>query len=998
MSKILSLASMLCLMLTLNAVAQKKADAATVKLLMSQNAGVLGLSAEDIANTRVSSSYFDAHSNAVMAYLQQTYLGVDVYNAITPVAFRDDKVVSFTPGRINEVEKLITGSNAKATVAPLAAVRNAAADINLPITQSIAVPLRQTTDGQEFEYDKMGIGFNNIVTRLTWVPVSENNNQMQLAWHVMLHTLQSNDLWSIKVDAITGKILRKENLTNKETFQTFNPRKLPCFDVIPPFYGQKSETGIQAINSAKYNVIPYPYQDPNFSAPVLVTNPWTIFANTNATSLKWNSDGTKDYDSTKGNNVYAQPDLDAKDGTYNGATRSSTALPDLTFNPTPDFDSDPVEEPVNTNFAVNNLFYWNNIMHDMTYQYGFDEVSGNFQTNNQGRGGAGNDLVIADGQDGGGTNNANFATPADGGSPRMQMYIWNPSILKITKINLPVEYAGYKISIEGNVSTTNKLSSQPGGSITKDVALYIDKLFPDSSNACGEPANPADIAGKLVYIDRGSCNFTVKFHNAQAAGAKGIIVGNVADGDPRYTTGTGNTLLTMSATPPDNSILIPGVFMGHDSAQKIKNYLKAGTVVNATLSAPPRIDGDLDNGVVAHEYTHGISNRLTGGPGNSSCLGNAESMGEGWSDYFALMMTTDWSNATVNDGPIPRPIGNYASGLTPDYSGIRNYPYSTNFDYDPWTYDSLKVDTSIHEYNPFSTDISYRYYIGEVWCTTLWDMTWEIIKTDGINKTFADASKAGGNSIAMNLVIQGMKLQVCSPGCVTGRDGILKADTLLYGGKYSGAIWRAFAKRGLGYSASQGSNAKIKDGTAAYDLPGALPAIWGSFTAEKVNNTALLKWTTLTELNVDRFVVERTIDGRNYAEIASVKATGNSTAAKGYTVTDLKPVKGNNIYRIRLIDRDNKYNYSEARALNFGDIKNLISIAPNPARGKVILTVKENQKTLQVKLFNSVGRQVASYQLTTESMPIDVSRFAAGSYYISITGEGINQKEKLIIQ
>ncbi len=66
----------------------------------------------------------------------------------------------------------------------------------------------------------------------------------------------------------------------------------------------------------------------------------------------------------------------------------------------------------NMNFAITQLFYWNNVMHDVSYQYGFDEASGNFQNNNQGRGGLGNDFVYADAQDGSGTDNANFSTPA----------------------------------------------------------------------------------------------------------------------------------------------------------------------------------------------------------------------------------------------------------------------------------------------------------------------------------------------------------------------------------------------------------------------------------------------------------------------------------------------------------------------------------------------------------------------------------------------------------
>ena len=56
-------------------------------------------------------------------------------------------------------------------------------------------------------------------------------------------------------------------------------------------------------------------------------------------------------------------------------------------------------------------------------------------------------------------------------------------------------------------------------------------------------------------------------------------------------------------------------------------------------------DGDFDNGVVVHEYGHGISTRLTGGAGSSGCLNNTEQMGEGWSDYFGLVLTMEPGDA-----------------------------------------------------------------------------------------------------------------------------------------------------------------------------------------------------------------------------------------------------------------------------------------------------------------------------------------------------------------
>jgi hypothetical protein len=174
-------------------------------------------------------------------------------------------------------------------------------------------------------------------------------------------------------------------------------------------------------------------------------------------------------------------------------------------------------------------------------------------------------------------------------------------------------------------------------------------------------------------------------------------------------------------------------------------------------------------------------------------------------------------------------------GFDSTFGGIRTYPYSKKFSIDPWTYDSLQLDPDIHEYNVL-THPEVIYYTGELWCSTLWDLTWDLIKAEGINKTFFKSTVAGGNTTAMKLVVQGMKLQKCSPGCLDARNAILKADTVLYGASHSAIIWKAFARRGMGYSAVQGSNLKIKDGHGAYDLP---PGVLPSAETEAVTETQL---------------------------------------------------------------------------------------------------------------------------------------------------------------
>jgi Zn-dependent metalloprotease len=128
---------------------------------------------------------------------------------------------------------------------------------------------------------------------------------------------------------------------------------------------------------------------------------------------------------TTGNNVEAYLDTDANNApdNNNGAGLSvghaSAANQDFTFP-----FSTTVDPRTQQAAVVTNLFYYNNVMHDFSYGLGFTETSGNFQTNNFGRGGTGNDSVRAEAQDGSGTNNANFATPPDGQRPRMQQFLF----------------------------------------------------------------------------------------------------------------------------------------------------------------------------------------------------------------------------------------------------------------------------------------------------------------------------------------------------------------------------------------------------------------------------------------------------------------------------------------------------------------------------------------------------------------------------------------------
>jgi PKD repeat protein len=301
--------------------------------------------------------------------------------------------------------------------------------------------------------------------------------------------------------------------------------------------------------------------------------------------------------------------------------------------------------------------------------------------------------------------------------------------------------------------------------------------------------------GKIALIDRGSCPFVTKVQEAQNAGAVAVIIVNNVPGAP----------ITMGGT--STTINIPSIMISQTDGNLIKSALTSD-VVNATLvdgsGSLITPDGDFDNGIIAHEYGHGISIRIAGGPSTSSCLSNAEQMGEGWSDWFGLMLTME----PGDQGSDVRGIGTYSLGQATAGGGIRPAPYSTDFGVNSYTYG-----------NSNDANISVPHGVGFIFATVLWDLNWALIDAYGGTPDPNLHTGTGGNNIAMRLIIEGLKLQPCSPGMIDGRDAIIAADQILYGGAHNCLIWNVFANRGFGYSADQGSTSSRSDQIEAFDLP-----------------------------------------------------------------------------------------------------------------------------------------------------------------------------------
>ncbi len=712
----------------------------------------------------------------------------------------------------------------------------------------------------------------DIPLRLVYVQ-KEMTNQLLPAWEVQMMDVYKKHYWVCYIDAASGEVLKKLDIMmhcdfgqpNTITDLKKNPMRTIKENVVNEHFNtvqfpDNIPQGAPAHNN-RYRVFPLPFEHPNDdgASHLFVFNSGDALGSPDGWHQVFGLGAATTYPYTHGNNVWAF--YDPSPGPLGGVP---SADPDRTaYNNTLIGGLPSLVEPFKFNYpfypnkeaetyrkaAIVNLFYWNNLMHDVYYRFGFTEEAGNFQESNifsTGlRGSATENLaldeVLAQAQDGGGTNNANFLTLPDGVNGQMQMYLWTASVpdslLQITGSSDPGQIQpGTKIfGVQGSFSNlptaNNNLHDSPV--VNKPLVILIANqasTVGDETEGCSTgqqsialpPSN--NVRNKIALIDRGECSFVEKVLGAQEGGAVGAVIINNIDGPP---------LAMGGSDGPTNAITIPAIMISKADGDNLKSLLNNGVEIRGSLKRdnipPPGRDGDVDNGVIAHEYGHGISSRLTGGGTGDALfpLGGDEQGGEGWSDFCALYMTLrnndlKSSNADHPFGILPsRGIGNYVTYQPNDGPGIRPAPYSIYFEVNPLTFQNIDD----------GGEISIPHGVGSIWCEMMYEMLQSFIDKYGMNDDIYEGAnpimsngskvpnaKAKGNNIAMRLIIEAMKLQESSPTFVQQRNAILKADTLLYDGMHACLIWKSFAKRGLGYSALSNTNS-VGDEVESFDVP-----------------------------------------------------------------------------------------------------------------------------------------------------------------------------------
>ncbi len=694
-------------------------------------------------------------------YFHQQVNGIDIYQKISSaIVSAENKVLHHTTRFV----KNATTKNAAPQISVEKALQSASK--YLGYSDVVTKPLSKKTATNDKHWHQINrISSEKVSTQLIYYPIK---NQLKLCWEVSIYEDQKDIWWDLFLDAKDGSMVHVSDWTLTCNWGHTDCNHTHEHKNCTKNYIEPTKKAASILGSNTYHVFEQPVESPLYGDRSIVSDPWNNALN--ASPFGWHdTDGNagEEFTITRGNNVFAYEDI-ADSNAPGYSPDGGTAL---CFDFPMELDS---QQPIYyIDAAITNLFYWNNAIHDILYQYDFTEVAGNFQENNYGNGGLGEDYVKAECQDGSGSNNANFSTPPDGQTPRMQMYNW-----QIEAIDPVIEITSPS-SIEGTMEAKAAYFGTAIGLFAGDIELA------DPLDAC-TTLNNTNLDGKIAMIDRGSCPFVLKAQHAEEAGALAVIICN-NNTDP---------IFIMSGM--DSTLTIPTVMMSMEDCDTIKANLPVDLSIE--LFGPFLRDSDVDNGVIIHEYGHGVSNRLTGGPSTTSCLFNQEQMGEGWSDYLALMLTLDADDL----GEEGRGIGNYLVNDTIGGDGIRPYPYSTVTSINPHTYDDIKVESVPHG-------------VGSVWCVMLWDMTWKLIDKYGFDSDIYNGT--GGNNKALSLVIEAMKLQPCSPGFIDGRDAILAADEILYGGENVCLIWEAFADRGLGFSADQGSPGSRADGSESFDYP-----------------------------------------------------------------------------------------------------------------------------------------------------------------------------------
>ncbi|SKB74175.1 Por secretion system C-terminal sorting domain-containing protein [Soonwooa buanensis] len=742
--------------------------------------------------------------------IQQVVNNIPVYQSFGTFQVKDKKVLSF-----NNNFKLDNANSPKAGLTAKQAMEKYAG--------KVAKKLVVVKDLENYKhYSQTSKSDNNSILfadKDELLNYYQSENGLKLAWIMLAAMPDVNSkaekipLYEVVIDANTGDLLSRASVVSDCSFDAVARKNNTVIKNNPEdykwIYDGYKESSV-ASNSGTYRVIPANYESPLKHSFELVTNADDPVASKEGWHKLLNVPRSAQAPMpltayhTVGNNARVSSDTD---GTASDLIIGSNGLladlalgqlkeeayggENLLFdfpNPGASINYNPVAY---ANASTTQMFYSINSIHDILHYHGFNPKAGSFQANS-GEGFHTTGITVAGlGEEHRTINNAFMI---------YNIRLFKAPITCFFTFETTKEGAGvfdintgiYQGTYHGSYGNNSAYNYGVDPVVTGDIALLDDGTGANVHDGCEPVINGAALQDKIVLIDRGNCLFNDKIVNVLPYHPKGIVFLN-------NSTNPLPLSIAVEGTGDNSNLNFPAVAIELDIANKLKQSIVDGTAPQVTLPSEEfginKRDSGFDSQVILHEYTHAVSGRITG-----SAMGGEEGMNEGWSDYVALNLTQQANQVDTDQID----MGSYAFGG----GGLRVKPYTTDMSVNPHTYDYLKV---------IGPGENLEHPTGYLWAVMLWEMHWKFVNKYGFNPDHK--SNQGGNNMALDLVLQGQKMQVPNPGFVEGRDAILQADQAMFNGDNKCIIWEAFAKRGLGFSAKQGTSASRIDGTEAFDLP-----------------------------------------------------------------------------------------------------------------------------------------------------------------------------------
>lgn len=761
---------------------------------VSRFAPLYGLDRKTLSGAELKNLH-DTGKGVIIAKYRQRVNGIEVFAQELNVAMKRDMSLVSLSGNLSPraaaKDKLLRAQAIKSgpevarvaavaefELAPDKAVAAAFADMGGKLKQSLKASSKQ---GDYTIYPAVEAAGDYVLTDVVRSkPVYfDRGDVLEPAYYVELSAGErggsSSDMYGYVISAKTGEMLFRKDFTENDAYvyRVFADNTGNGL----PWDGPQGKDG-------QPNPLAAPGFVPTFKAPNLVV----LESGPISTGDPWLLPIASE---TAGNNVDAYADLASPDGYFRVAgdfradvnsffTVGGTQLKGFNYTLNTSTAANTLN---NQRAAIVQLFYTNNWLHDWYYDAGFDEAAGNAQANNFGRGGFDSDPIKAEAQDFSGTNNANMSTPPDGRSPRMQQFLFThigDAFIQTSVGKFTVQQASFgptSFNLPGSFARISDGTSDLG---------------------CVAATNPSELAGKIALIQRGTCNFTVKVKNAQNAGAIGaVIYNNAATGLP----GMGGA---------DATVTIPAQGISQADGQTIIAALASGAVT-ATMNSTvvPSRDSTFDNLIVAHEWGHYISNRLVA---DALGLGNNQgrSMGEGWADFHAMLMTVEEADLAVANNA--NYGGVYAQGGYADmgpldpapqttfFWGIRRTPYTTDTSKNALTFrhieNGVPLPTNIHpvSFGANGASNSEVHNSGEIWANTLWQAYVNLLNDP--RHSFDEAQ-----DLMKNYLVAGYKLTPANPTFLDARDALLAAVRANDDEGDLQSFIAAFAMKGMGAGA-----------------------------------------------------------------------------------------------------------------------------------------------------------------------------------------------------